>query len=371
MWGMRLVRALWHPLTPLVLVVVLLPLATLLAPADQRIGWLVLNFVVGGPLAAVASAWALRSALARIRLPANAPGTHPQERTLLRALRWLLVLVTLLGPLTMYLAALGAKDHGVPSHQVAFLCLVPLFFTVFGWRLWRDLVSARRRRAQGQEPLPLERSTWTGDARLDELLGRKPKMTARMVWIVGFVSALAFLAPGHAILAQLAKVNGAIAGGEVWRFATASLVHGDLVGLAVSALAFFAVAPLVEVLVGPGWLWAIFLGGGAAATGASFAFVPADYMGSTGSVAALLGLLLFFAVRQRRRLPPATARRIALHGLVGVVILAFAGVLLPSADSAAHLGGFAFGVVAGLLVDPSPAVRSALEKARQEALAAD
>jgi membrane associated rhomboid family serine protease len=367
---MRLPRALVHPLAPLAVVVIVLPLATLLAPSSQRVGWLALNFALGGPLAAVASVLALRGALSRIPVPSSAPGSSARERTLLRTLRWLVVLVTLLGPLTMFLAAVGAKDPGVARYQIAFSCLVPLFFTAFGWRLWTDLASARRRRAAGQEPLPLERSTWTGDARLDELLGRKPRMTARLVWILGFTSALAFLSPGHAILAQLAKVNEAIAQGEVWRIATASLVHGDLVGLAVSALAFFAVAPLVEVLVGPGWLLAVFLGGGAAATGASFAFVRADYMSSTGAICALTGLLLFFALRQHRRLPPATARRVALHGLAAVLILAFAGVLLPAADSAAHLGGFAFGVVAGLLVDPSPALRSALERARREELPA-
>lgn len=366
---MRPLRALSHPLAPVALVAILLPATTLLAPADQRVGWLVLNLFIGGPLAAVASAFALRGALARIPVPPGAPGSSPQERTLVRALRWLLVLVAVLGPLTMYLAALGAQDPRVARHQIAFLCLVPLFFTVFGWRLWRDLASARRRRARGLDPVPLERSTWTGDARLDALLGRKPRWTARLVWIVGFTSALAFLAPGHAILAQLAKVNEAVLRGEVWRFATASFVHGELVGLAVSAMAFFAVAPLVEVLLGPGWLVAVFVGGGVAATGASFAFVPADYMGSTGSAAALTGLVLFFAVRQRLRLPAATARRIALHGLAAVLILAFAGVLLPAADTAAHLGGFAFGAVAGLLVDPAPAVRSALEKVRQEELA--
>jgi rhomboid protease GluP len=191
-------------------------------------------------------------------------------------------------------------------------------------------------------------------------------MTARLVWVIGFISALAYVSPGHALLAQLAKVNEAIVQGEIWRFATASFVHGDLTGLAVSAMAFFAVAPLVEVLLGPRWLVAILFGGGVAATGASFAFVAANYMGTTGAIAALTGLLLFFAVRQRRRLPSASARRIAFHGLAAIGILAFGGVILPNADTAANLGGFCFGVLAGLLVDPSPAVRAAMEKARAE-----
>jgi membrane associated rhomboid family serine protease len=366
---MRLVRALWHPLAPVVLVAAVLPAATLLAPADQRVGWLVLNFLVGSPLAAVAATLALRSALAAIPVPAGALGSSPQERTLVRAIRALLILVAVLGPLTMYLAAAGAQAQGLPPHQIAFLCLVPLFFTVLGWRLWRDLVAARRRRAQGLEPLPFERSTWTGDPRLDALLGRKPRWTARLVWIVGFASALAFLSPGHALLAQLAKVN-ALMPPQPWRFVTASFVHGELVGLAVSAMAFFAVAPLVEVLLGPRWLLGVFVVGGTASTLASFVFVPANAMGSTGAIAALTGLLLFFAVRMRSRLPPATAQRIALHGLAAVLILVFAGVLLPSADTAAHLGGFAFGSVVGLLVAPSPAVLSAMERARRDASAA-
>ena len=365
---MRLVRALSHPLVPVVVVAVLIPAAALLAPAEQRVGWLFLDFVLAGPLAALGSSVALRRALARTALPSDAPASSPQERTLERALRWLLVLVAVLGPMALYLAALGFQDRGVPRHQVAFLCLVPLFFTVLGWRLWRDLVSARRRRAQGFEPSPLELGTWTGDARLDALLGRRPRWTARLVWIVGFTSALAFLSPGHALLAQLAKVD-ALMLPQPWRFVTASFVHGDLVGLAVTAMAFFAVAPLVEVLLGPRWLVAVFVLGGVAATAASFVFVAADGMGSTGSVAALTGLLLLFAVRQHQRLPPVTAERIALHGLAAMVILAFAGVLLPYADTAAHLGGFAFGAVMGLLAAPSAEVRSAMARARQEALA--
>lgn len=367
---MRLLRALWHPLTPVVLLGVALPLATLLVPADWR-GWTVVAAVIGGPLGAIASVVALRATLARIPVPADAPATSAQERTLLRSLRWLLALVTILSPPVMVMAVIGAlaqrNDPG--SRPAMFLLLVPLFFTLLGWRLWQDLASARRRRAQGLEPLALERRTWTGDARLDELVGRKPKMTGWVALIIAFGSALAFLSLRHSILVQLAKVDALIVQGQYWRFLTASFVHEDLTALAVSVLALFVVGPLVEMFLGPRWLLAILVGGGIASTAASFAFVAEDYAGTTGAVAALVGTLVSFAVRQRGRLPPATARRIAAHGLTAVAILVFAGVLLPNADSAAHLGGFAFGLVAGVLVDPSPAVRAALEKARQEALA--
>ncbi len=362
---------LWHPVAPVVLLGVALPLATVLVPGEWR-GGLVLAAVVLGPLGAIASVAALRASLARIPVPADAPATSSQERVLLRSLRWLLALVTLLGPLVMVMAAIGALSGGTAqgSRQAMFLLLVPLFFVLLGWRLWQDLASARRRRALGLEPLALERRTWTGDARLDELLGRKPRMTGWIALIIAFGSALAFLSVKHSILVQLAKVDSLIAQGQYWRFLTASFVHEDLTALAVSILALLVVAPLVEMFLGPRWLLAILVGGGVAATAASYAFVATDYAGTTGAVAAYVGTLVSFAMRQHRRLPPAAARRIAAHGLTAVAILAFAGVLLPDADSAAHLGGFAFGIAAGLLVDPSPAVRSAMERARQEAPAA-
>ena len=92
------------------------------------------------------------------------------------------------------------------------------------------------------------------------------------------------------------------------------------------------------------------------------ALVPTDFLGTSGAVAALAGLLLSLSLRLRRRLPPAVRPRLTLHGLVALVIVGFAGALVPQVDNAAHLGGLVFGLLAGLTFAPSPAVQAALAR---------
>jgi membrane associated rhomboid family serine protease len=393
---MRSLRALWHPFTPLVLVLVVLPLVTLATPADQRTGWLTLNFLVGSPLAAWAAVRALRSALARVPVPADAADPSYRETWLQRTLRWFLILVSVLGTASVALAALGTKAWRPPPgvgpdpigwelapFQSLFLAVLPLLFSVFGLRLWRDLVATRRRRAQGLPPLPLEPPSSTGSEELDRRLARlatdggtrrssSGKATLRLSVTVAIASALSNLLPPSLKLTDaLSKGAEGEALREFWRFFTASFVHQEVVALAVGLLAFLAVAPIIEALLGGVWLTVGFVGGGFLATLASQVFLPGrNYMGMTGADAAVAGMLLFFGLLQRHRLPLAVQRRIAVRCLTVLVIVAFAGALLPAADTAAHVGGFMFGVLLSPLARPREEVRSAMEEARAETPAA-
>src|SRR5512142_816669 len=279
---MRILRALWHPLTPLALVLVVVPLLTLLAPADQRAGWLLLDCIPLSFAAAAASILALRSALRRIPVPADAAEPSFREAWLARALRWLLVLASVLGTASLAVAAAGVKAWRPPPgpgpdtigwelapYQSVFLAVLPLFFGILGARLWRDLASARRRRAEGLPPLPLERASSTGDERLDELLvaqatargalRSRGKATLRLAIIAAVASALSnLLPPSMQLVAEFSKGTGGQALLQFWRFVTATFVHADVVSLVVGILAFLAVAPIVEALLGGKWLTAVF-----------------------------------------------------------------------------------------------------------------
>ncbi len=383
-------RALRHPLTPLVTVIVVLPLVILLAPSPMRAGLLLLVFLLLSPVAAFLAVRALRGALARIPVPPDS-GPSPREATLERWLKTLLVVVPVVGTASIALAALGVRswrappppgqpplDWGFSAPASIFLAAVPLLFTLLGVRLWRDLAADRRRRVAGQASVPPEPASATGDPGLDRRLEAKKGRTAfRLGVLVLIVSSLANALPplqrdpdklAWAVTA-LAKISSAVERGEPYRFFTATLVHGDFAGLLVGFLVFVAVAPLLEKLLGGSWLFVAFAGGGFVATVASFVFAPGRaYMGLTGATAAIAGLLLFLGVRERTRLPPATLRRIASRVAVVLVILAFASALLPYADVAAHLGGFTFGAGLALFARPKPEVREAMERARSEAL---
>jgi len=374
-------------------VLVILPLLVLLAPPEQRAGWLLLDWFPLSFLAAAVAVLALRSALRRIPVPAGAPDPSFREAWLERALRWLLVLVSILGTAAIAVAAAGVKAWRPPAgpgpdtigwelapFQSVFLAVLPLFFGILGARMWRDLASARRRRAEGLPPLPLERPSSTGDERLDELLvaqatargteKRRGKATLRLAIVAAVASALSnLLPPSMQLVAEFSKGTQGQALLEFWRFFTATFVHGDVVSLAVGILTFLAVAPIVEALLGGKWLTAVFLGGGVFATVASFVFVERNYMGMTGADAAVAGFLLFFGLLHRHRLPPGVQQRIAARCLTVLVIVAFSGVLMPAADTAAHLGGFAFGMLLSPLARPRAEVREAMERARTAALA--
>ncbi len=382
-------RALRHPVTPLVAVIVVLPLVILLAPPPMRAGLLLLVCLFLSPVAAYLAVRALRGALARIPVPPES-GPSPREAALERWLKTLLVVAPVVGTASIALAALGVRswrappppgqpplEWGFSAPQSAFLAAVPLLFTLLGVRLWRDLAANRRGRVAGGSAAP-EPPSATGDPGLDRHLeGRKGRTAFRLGLLVLIVSSVANALPplqrdpdklAWAVTA-LAKISSAIERGEPYRFFTATFVHGDFAGLVVGLLVLAAVAPLLEKLLGGKWLFFAFVGGGFVATVASFAFAPGRaYMGVTGATAAITGLLLFLGVRERTRLPPATLRRIASRVAVVLVVLAFASALLPYADVAAHLGGFTFGAALALVARPRPEVRAAMERARAEAL---
>jgi membrane associated rhomboid family serine protease len=382
---MRTLRALWHPLTPLALVLVVLPLLTLLAPPQQRSD-LMFCVWIGSFVAAWAATRALRSTLDRIPVPEGEdPPFH--EVMLERWLRWLLVIACVFGTLAIWRAMIGVQAWKSPPppgpvqpdstllepYQSIFLALLPLlFFSPFGVQLWVHLASARRRRSQGLQPLPFKPASTTGDERLDGLLRPKRKATIVLGLVAAAGSALGnLLPPTMQVIQTLSKGTGEKALFEPWRFFTASFVHQDVTALVIGLVAFIALAPIVEALLGKGWLVLVVVGGGVVATVMSSILLPqTDFMGLTGVDAALAGLLVFFALLQRHRLPPATVEHVAVRCLTVVVVLAFAAVLVQAADLAAAFGGFGTGMLLAPFARPKGSVKEALEKVRGEALAA-
>ncbi len=381
---MGTLRALWHPLTPLALVLVVLPLCTLLAPPELRAGLLFFDFVPLSFLGAWASTRALRTALDRIEVPAGAPEPPYHEVMLERGLRWLIVLVSVLGTLAVWVAVLGVKewkpapgpgptdpDFVLEPYQSIVLAAVPVLFALFGLRLWTHLASARRRRAQGLAPLPFKPASTTGDERLDVLLRPRARASAVLGLTAAAGSALAnLLPPSWHIVQSLSKGTGETTLWQPWRFFTASFVHQDVMALVIGVLGFVAVAPIVEALLGKAWLVVVAVGGGVFATVMSAIFLPAnDFMGLTGVDAALAGVLAFTGLLHRHRLPPDTLAHLTVRCLTVVVIVAFASVLVPTADVAAAFGGFGLGMLLSPVARPGARVSEALEKVRAQGAA--
>ena len=71
--------------------------------------------------------------------------------------------------------------------------------------------------------------------------------------------------------------------------------------------------------------------------------------GASGSIFGLLGAVLGFALVRHHALPPEVSRRLRKSSLIFIGFNLFFGFTTPGIDNAAHLGGFAAGLLGGLL----------------------
>src|SRR5690348_11832916 len=148
------------------------------------------------------------------------------------------------------------------------------------------------------------------------------------------------------------KNNALIVGGEWWRLITAMFLHAGILHIGFNGYALLIFGPQIERFYGWARFLAIYFLGGILGSIASFAFSPADSVGASGAVFALLGAMgAFFWLH--RRLLGSLARTmlwnaLAIAGLNLVLGLTQAGAI----DNWAHGGGLIGGVIAGLALAP-------------------
>ncbi len=156
--------------------------------------------------------------------------------------------------------------------------------------------------------------------------------------------------------------------GEYWRLVTSTLLHGGLFHLAVNALSVYFLAVPVRGACG-GAATLLFLAGGAVAGfAASLLWDSGNYfrVGISGGVVGLLGLLIALEWALSRGVRGFLTSRNTLVILFFVALNAGVAVYVEKKhgasirlDHAAHLGGFAFGLLAGLATYTRRGVRPA------------
>ncbi len=104
---------------------------------------------------------------------------------------------------------------------------------------------------------------------------------------------------------------------------------------------------LCELLLGPWQMAAVYFTTGIAASLASVAFTHNLSAGASGAIFGLLGALISFLLRRRRSLLPRGKGLLSQLVMWAAINVAF-GLYVPHIDNAAHLGGFAAGLLLGL-----------------------
>jgi membrane associated rhomboid family serine protease len=156
-----------------------------------------------------------------------------------------------------------------------------------------------------------------------------------------------------------AKTNELLQQGEWFRLLTPIFLHGGLLHLATNSWALWVVGPLVERLYGPVRFSALYLLAGVGGVVGSYVgsgsrapYTPS--VGASGAIFGLFGVLLVFAFKYRRELPPLFQRSIR-SGILPVILLnLFLGFSLPFIDNGAHLGGLVTGALVAFLLPYLP-----------------
>jgi rhomboid protease GluP len=152
--------------------------------------------------------------------------------------------------------------------------------------------------------------------------------------------------------------------GRWWTLLTASWLHAGILHIFFNVLWVRQLAPAIAELYGPARMVIIYVLSGVAGfalssfAGMYLGWMPIPFLrGSTsitvGASASIFGLL-GAAVCYGRRSGSSHAAR---TGLQYALVMGLFGLIFPGVDNYAHLGGFAGGYLAGLLLDPLKAER--------------
>ncbi|MCA2981215.1 MAG: rhomboid family intramembrane serine protease [Myxococcaceae bacterium] len=146
--------------------------------------------------------------------------------------------------------------------------------------------------------------------------------------------------------------------GEWWRALTCMFLHIGVLHLAVNLYSLWRVGAFVERLVGPAFFAAVYVLAGLGGSFASILWNPTHVSaGASGAIFGLFGFIVGFVIRARNVLPPDAVRSLWDGIILTIAINLFLALSVPYLDNAAHLGGLAVGLFAGVM-----ATDSALER---------
>jgi len=141
--------------------------------------------------------------------------------------------------------------------------------------------------------------------------------------------------------------------GEFWRLVTANFLHGGFMHIFVNGYSFYILGRFVERIYGRTRLSLVFLCTAILAAFVSWQANGVVSVGASGGITGLLGLLTAFTLRYREKLDPRFRSNFLSNLLFIVGINVFISLMDPRIDNWAHAGGFAAGLVFGLVFFPA------------------
>jgi rhomboid protease GluP len=137
--------------------------------------------------------------------------------------------------------------------------------------------------------------------------------------------------------------------GEWWRLVTSMFLHIGIAHLLLNGWALFQIGAIVETWMGSTRLLIVYFVSGVAGSLASILFTRSLSAGASGAIFGLLGVLISFLLRRRDMLTPGAKSLLGQLVMWAGINVVF-GFINPGIDNSAHLGGFAAGLLLGLIL---------------------
>ena len=164
-------------------------------------------------------------------------------------------------------------------------------------------------------------------------------------------------AKANVLFAFGAKINEAIAAGQLWRLVTPIFLHGGLLHLLSNTYALYVISYECEMAYGPLAFSAIYLASGVWGNLFSYWFTPYLSVGASSSIFGLFSAYIVYLLNNYSILGRQARRQVTI--LIALVIFNFAFGSAPgdAIDNSAHLGGAIGGALLSELVLPELLLR--------------
>jgi len=176
-----------------------------------------------------------------------------------------------------------------------------------------------------------------------------------LIFLAMIVTRVPAMSPSSdALLRWGATYGPAITGGEWWRLLTAMFVHAGLVHLVFNMFALLSIGALIERMFGRVPFLVLYLLSGLGGSIASAYWHPLSVgVGASGAIFGLYGALGGFLLRARNSLPSEVVSSLRNNAIAFIVYNGVIGSTQPNIDMAAHFGGLAAGILAGVALATS------------------
>jgi len=180
------------------------------------------------------------------------------------------------------------------------------------------------------------------------------------------INIIAFLLPlleGVNVMNMSAKYLASIGGlfgplvileGEIWRLVSAMFLHGGIEHILMNMLSLFIVGRSLEMFFSKTSYLIIYFISAFVGSLISIYFHPVTVgIGASGAIFGLFGALIGFVLVHRKRMQDDFMEFMKSFGLLLLLNLGI-GLLFPSVDLSAHIGGLVAGIIGGIFVALHP-----------------